>query len=135
MRESEPGAAIGSGHSAIDGQHHVQIDLLTAFRRSVAAERPRADVEEILERLIDFTKVHFHSEQLLMRLYQYPAYQQHCGDHDATVDQLQEIGRAYAEGRLQLACDTADRLGEQLLDHIRTADRALGAFLVRLGVA
>lgn len=122
----------GDGH--LDGEHTVQIGLLTAFSQAVREGRSRGDVDEILDRLIDFTKVHFSSEQLLMRLYEYPAYQQHVDDHDETVDRLQAIRRSYLAGDLELTCATADALAGRLLDHIRSADHGLGAFLLSLGV-
>lgn len=134
MRDSGRDETMTSGFRGLDGEHHVQIELLTAFRRAVADGRPRSEIDEIFDRLIDFTKIHFNSEQLLMRLYQYPAYQQHVDDHDDTVDRLQELRHAYLAGERELACTHADDLAEKLLGHIRSDDRALGSFLVRLGV-
>ncbi|MBK8210792.1 MAG: hemerythrin family protein [Rhodospirillales bacterium] len=122
-----------SGYRGLDGEHHVQIELLATFRQAVAEERPRGEIDEILDKLIEFTKVHFNSEQLLMRLYQYPSYQQHHDDHDNAVESLQTLRQEYLAGERMLACATADDLADKLLDHIRTADRALGSFLVRLG--
>ena len=134
MRDSGLDETITSGFRGLDGEHHVQIELLTTFRSAVAEGRPRSEVDEILDRLIDFTKVHFNSEQLLMRLYQYPTYQQHNDDHDDTIESLQALRHTYLAGERELACTTADELAEKLLAHICTADRALGSFLVRLGV-
>jgi hemerythrin len=134
MKESRTDAVIASGCHSLDGEHSVQIELLTAFSRAVKDGRPRGEVDEILDRLIDFTKVHFSSEQLLMRLYQYPAYQQHSDDHHDTVDCLQTMRQAYLAGEHDLTCSTADALAERLIEHIRSADRGLGSFLLGLGV-
>ena len=101
-----------TGCDSLDGEHSVQIELLGAFSRAVKDGRPRDEVDEILDRLIDFTKVHFSSEQLLMRLYQYPAYQQHLDDHDYTVDHLQTMRQAYLAGERDLTCSTADALAK-----------------------
>ena len=134
MREIEQNEAIVSGFCGLDSEHARQIELLTAFRHAVAKERPRIEVDEIFDRLIDYTQVHFGAEQELMRLYQYPSYHQHREDHANTVDRLQALRRAYLDGKEELACSTADDLAEKLLAHMRSADRALGSFLVRLGV-
>ena len=134
MAEGQANEAMRSGCRNLDGEHTVQIELLTAFSQAVREGRPRGDVDQILDRLIDFTKVHFSSEQLLMRLYGYPSYEQHSGDHDDTVDRLQAIRRAYLAGDLELTCKTADALAERLIAHIREADRGLGSFLRQLGV-
>ena len=134
MAEGQANEAMRSGCGNLDGEHTVQVELLTAFSQAVREGRPRGDVDQILDRLIDFTKVHFSSEQLLMRLYGYPSYEQHSGDHDDTVDRLQAIRQAYLAGDLELTCKTADALAERLIAHIREADRGLGSFLRQLGV-
>jgi hemerythrin len=134
MKESRADEVIPSGCHKLDGEHSVQIELLTAFSRAVKDGRPRREVDEILDRLIDFTKVHFSSEQLLMRLYHYPAYQQHSDDHDDTVDRLQAMREAYLAGERDLTCGTADALAEKLIEHIGSADRGLGSFLLEIGL-
>jgi hemerythrin len=61
--------AMTTGFRGIDGEHHVQLELLGALRNGLLAPSDRAEIDEILDRLVDYTKVHFASEQLLMRLY------------------------------------------------------------------
>jgi len=123
-----------TGYRGIDGEHHLQMELLDAFVRAVADGRDRGTIDEILDRLIDYTKMHFSSEQLLMRLYQYPRFQDHLEDHDQTIERLQALREAHAAGDRTLALETADVLSEALRAHIHSSDRALGHFLVRLGV-
>jgi hemerythrin len=125
---------IITGYRSLDDEHHMQIELLEAFRRAAMLPPDRHAVDEILDRLIDYTKIHFTSEQLLMRLYQYPGYQDHMDDHDQTIERIQALREAYLDGNQGLTLQTADALAEGLRTHIRTADRALGRFLVRLGV-
>ena len=73
--------AMITGFRGIDGEHHVQLELLGALRSVLTAGEERGRIDEILEQLVDYTKVHFASEQLLMRLYNYPHIQQHQADH------------------------------------------------------
>ena len=134
MTEGRPNEVMPCGRRDLDGEHHVQIALLTAFNEAVREGRPRGDVDQILDRLIDFTKVHFSSEQLLMRLYEYPSYEQHSDDHDDTIDRLQAIRRLYLAGDIELTSRNADALAERLVDHMRVADRGLGSFLRQFGV-
>ena len=134
MKDQSQEDMITTGYRGLDDEHHMQMELLDAFTRAVAAGRDPDAIDEILDRLIDYTKVHFSSEQLLMRLYQYPRFQDHLEDHDQTIERLQELRAAYVAGDRTLTLETADALGEALRSHIHSSDRALGHFLVRLGV-
>jgi hemerythrin len=125
---------VASGFRSLDGEHHMQLDLLTALRRAILDGRDRLDIDEIFDRLIDYTKLHFTSEQLLMRLHQYPLYQEHVDDHDATVERLADLRAEYLAGNDEVTLNSVDELAEWLVGHIRSADRALGYFLVRVGV-
>ena len=91
-------------------------------------------IDEILDPLIEYTKVHFSSEELLMRLYQYPWYQEHVDDHERIVERLEDLRRARPAGSEASAGSDADQLSDWISAHIRGADRALGHFLVRLGI-
>jgi hemerythrin-like metal-binding protein len=122
-----------TGYSGLDGEHQMQLELLTAFRRAVEDSHELAAIDEILDKLVDYTKVHFSSEQLLMRLYQYPSYQEHVDDHERTIERLEDLRRAQLVGK-SMALEAADELSEWIFAHIRSADRALGHFLARLGV-
>ena len=116
-----------TGYRGLDGEHRLQLELLTAFGRAIEDGQRHPAVDEILDPLIDYTKVHFSSEQLLMRLYQYPRYQEH-------VECLENLRRVYLVGSTAVARVAADQLSDWIFAHIRGAGRALGHFLVRLGV-
>jgi hemerythrin-like metal-binding protein len=135
MKHRDAMEAGGSGCREIDGEHDLQIELLTAFRRAVSDPRSDAGViAEILDRLSEYTKMHFASEQLLMRLYSYPQYAQHAADHDVALQQLQTLLQAYADGRNRVAAETVERLVQALTAHIRSADQALGRYLLQVGI-
>lgn len=123
-----------SGFRSLDSEHHVQLELLSAYRILVEDSESRARQTEILEQLIDYTKAHFASEQLLMRLYSYPHYQEHAADHEEALLHLEEIQAAHAARSGSGAIAAADALVDALCDHIRGDDRALGHFIIRLGV-
>ena len=73
-------SAIEDVH-VLDAEHEVQIELLRAFGDAVSRQRPTEEIDDILKQLMDYTSVHFLSEQLLMRMYAYPDYEQHEQRH------------------------------------------------------
>lgn len=123
-----------SGYRTVDNEHRLQLSLLAAVRQAVAESRPASEIDEILERFVDFTKVHFASEVALMRLFQYPHYQSHVGEHDRSLEQIEELEAAYGSGRVALTLQRVDTLSDWIRQHILSTDDALGRYLVRLGV-
>ena len=130
-RGNGPAAAPAGGSPSTTGGGVPTGEARTATTRLRIIDRfglsPADLFDEILDPLIDYTKVHFSSEQLLMRLYQYPRYQEH-------VECLENLRRVYLVGSTAVARVAADQLSDWIFAHIRGAGRALGHFLVRLGV-
>ena len=126
--------SLVSGFRSVDNEHHLQISLLAAVRRAVAEGTLGSRVEDLLNRFIDFTKVHFASEATLMRLYQYAQLDAHILEHERTMQQLEALRADWQAGRIKLTLDRMDRLADWIEDHISSADRAFGRYLVRLGV-
>jgi hemerythrin len=123
-----------SGYRTVDNEHRLQLSLLAAVRQAVADARPAGEIEEILERFVDFTKVHFASEAALMRLFQYPQYESHVGEHDRTLEQIEDLGVAHRSGEVALTLRRVETLSDWIRQHILSTDGALGRYLVRLGV-
>jgi hemerythrin len=129
-----PDEAFISGYRTVDDEHRLQLTLLAGVRQAVADARPASEIEDILERFVDFTKVHFASEASLMRLFQYPQYQRHTVEHDRTLEQIEELRAARHRGQVALTLQRVDTLSEWIRQHILSTDDALGRYLVRLGV-
>ncbi|MBL8660395.1 MAG: hemerythrin domain-containing protein [Rhodospirillales bacterium] len=124
-----PGVA---GREEMDGEHHIQLGLLYALREAVRAGEDD-NVQDVLDRLVDYSKMHFASEQLLMRLYQYGEYDGHAGEHEQMIQCLEELrAEQAAAGCGGLRADALDALDADLIGHIRNADRALGRYLAGL---
>ncbi|MBK8174276.1 MAG: hemerythrin family protein [Rhodospirillales bacterium] len=134
MKDFSLGEAGLTGYRTLDGEHHVQIDLLSAFSRVASGAQEGGDLDEIFDRLVEYTKVHFASEQMLMRLYQYPRFDEHVVDHERTIERLEDLRQALARADETQARAVAADLKEWIIAHICSADLMLGQYLVRLGV-
>jgi hemerythrin len=134
MNEQRPAVGFDSGSSTIDDEHNLQVSLLFAFRRAAIEGLAKDEAAELLDRFVDFTKVHFASEEMLMRLYQYPQLAAHAEDHQQTLEQLADIRAAWLTGKAEAAADYTQRLVDWTLQHIESADKAFGRYLLRLGI-
>ncbi|HRK96638.1 MAG TPA: hemerythrin family protein [Rhodospirillales bacterium] len=123
-----PGEA---GRGEMEAEHQVQVSLLYALRQAVSAGQAD-NAQELLERLTAYSKMHFASEQLLMRLYQYDGYAGHVAEHEQMIEALEGLSAAEAEEAAAVG-RWIDALDASLVRHIRSADRALGHYLAALG--
>jgi hemerythrin len=125
---------VSDTHDArsIENEHRVQLRMLKALCDAVDEGQPAATIHEILNQLTAYSELHFMSEELLMRMYAYPDYDDHVLDHTAMTERLNQILRRYAAGQDSLALKTANEMREFLLGHINSRDQALTDYLATM---
>ena len=127
ITKSHPPDKLDAG--SIDNEHRVQIGLLDALYNAVNDNKPAAEIDQILNQITSYSELHFMSEELLMRLYAYPDYDDHVNDHEAMTDYLKEIEAKLVARQDGLALKTASDMREFLISHISTRDEAFSQFL------
>jgi hemerythrin-like metal-binding protein len=117
----------------VEAEHRVQLDLVRALRETLTrGDEDRTASSDLLRQLLDYSEAHFLSEQLLMRLYAYPAYEEHVHEHDRLIERLRGISSDWAEGG-GAAVDLLARVEDWLVTHMSTTDRALEGYLAEHG--
>jgi hemerythrin len=124
----------GTGFEVTDGEHRVQIGLIDAMHDAVRQGRSRQAVSEILDQLLDYSKVHFLSEQLLMRLHAYPRYDDHVQDHDRMVAAMERLRQTHERESKEYTLETMESLRGLLINHICGRDDDLGRHLEQSGL-
>ena len=117
------------GVPSIDFEHGLQIDLVEALGRLVAEGKSREVAEEILEKLLDLTQVHFLAEELMMRMEGFPGYEAHLAEHGELLAELLKLRAGRRESDHPMTHVAVDGLRSWLAGHIRTQDRAFATFL------
>lgn len=118
--------------SSIDNEHRVQIGLLNALYDSVKAEKSAAEIAEIVNQLTAYSELHFMSEELLMRMYAYPDYDDHVQDHETMTEHLNAIVKTSSSGEENMILKTASDMRQFLVSHIATRDQALTEYLLKV---
>ncbi len=116
-------------HSDMDAEHKVQIGLIQALEQSLQKGSARGDMTRILSQLVEYTNIHFMSEQLLMRLHAYPEIGTHEMEHDHLIEQLRKVEAGFAAGDSDLATAEISLLKNLVLDHIKTHDQSFAKYL------
>lgn len=106
----------------MDGEHRVQLGLINALCDAVEAHADNGEIGHILETLVEYSKAHFLSEELLMRLDSYDGFDEHVEDHAEILDTLTAITDTYQIDQTELIPQQARKLLAFLIRHIETRD-------------
>jgi hemerythrin-like metal-binding protein len=123
------------GVKAMDDQHGVLMDTLNEIRLALVLGRGRDQVNEALNRLIEFTRMHFSSEERLLEQHGYPGMAEHRDAHQRLLIQIEEAAnRAHHDDELHMQSMLLF-LRDWYFDHVEGLDRQYGAWLNERGIA
>src|SRR5208283_3378446 len=108
MHDTLNAAPIKIGEKTIDAEHDLQMQLLDSLSQSLAAGGDFAPTRHILEQFIEFSDMHFLSEQLIMRLNGYPGYEAHLEEHTRLMKKVREIREAIVHGEKVSSTEVKD---------------------------
>ncbi|MFO0616605.1 MAG: bacteriohemerythrin [Polyangiaceae bacterium] len=127
--------SLSVGVTPIDEQHRRLFELLDAFQRANTEDHEAALRRDIVEDLIDYTKIHFAFEETLLARHGYPDLDPHRGAHARLAEQVEAYADAAHKGAGPLGTELYFFLRTWLNGHIRGTDRRYGPFLNQRGVS
>jgi hemerythrin len=119
--------SVAADARGISREHQVQIRLMQALAQAVAQGD---DIAPLLAELSEYSRAHFLSEELLMRLYDYPDYDTHVHDHERMVEWIEAL-EARKEDCAAMA-HAVQELSAIFMRHIASCDSNLHGFMSRL---
>jgi hemerythrin-like metal-binding protein len=118
----------------MDDQHAILMETLNELRMAAVGGAGRERVSEVLDRLIEYTRMHFESEEKLMEQAGFPGLAGHRAEHHQLLaEMLQAAHRLqYGEGveMHPLFC----MLRDTYIQHIEGPDSEYGPWLNERGV-
>ena len=122
------------GIHEIDQQHHMLVNILNEFHEAIHQHKGTDVAEGILERLADYTRIHFAVEESMMRLLDYPDYDEHKRHHDELIETLKDLTVKFASGKKSVNFELIHFLKLWLTKHIQESDMAYTGYFLERGV-
>ena len=121
----------------LDNQHKYLVNTLNSLYHATIAGESGSVASSILKRLVDYTKFHFRSEEILMEKYDYPQdrYMRHVKEHRAFVDATVKFREKYERGEATLTVDVFKFLATWIKNHVAGTDRDYGRYFLEIGIA
>ncbi|MGA8155403.1 MAG: bacteriohemerythrin [Rhodoplanes sp.] len=123
-------SAFQLGQDALDREHQGQIDLLLAIETELGGAGDTARLAALLDQLIEYTNIHFMSEQVEMRQQVYPGLPAHEAEHDQLMEQMRDFQQRIASAERTLDAADISTLRDWVLRHIRSKDAAFAEYLI-----
>ena len=114
----------------IDDQHKVIVDMINELGASISGNDSPEVIGRTIERLAEYTKVHFAIEEALLRLFRYPDYVQHKQIHQKLLERVLAFQKQFAKGNTQIGPELMYFLKDWLLSHIVKVDKNYSSHLL-----
>ncbi|HOJ29913.1 MAG: hemerythrin family protein [Spirochaetes bacterium] len=123
MEFIEWGEHLSVGVTVFDNEHKQLVSLVNKLNHALLAGSAKKTMEEILQNLVNYTKIHFKHEEDYMVLYDYPEYEKHKKEHDALTDQVMDFYMRYQAGKTVFSLELMNFLKDWLTNHILISDK------------
>jgi hemerythrin len=133
MFEWKPEYAVGIG--SVDAQHQMLFSIGRELYAAMSTGQGRSSLGRILDRLVQYTTVHFAHEERLMQMHAYPSFAKHKAEHDALVRKVQDFVAEFNKGHATMAVEVLNFIKDWLEEHIKGQDQAYAPYLKAKKVA
>ena len=126
--------ALSVGIDEIDAQHQTLVDLINQLHRAIVLHRAADEAQPIIDRLVEYTRVHFAVEESLMRLFHYSDYEKHREEHESLIEEVNRLrDKVFKEGK-PINFELLHFLKRWLTEHIIAEDRKYSPYFLERGV-
>lgn len=128
---------LSVGDAIIDDQHKMLIEHLNNLTKAIEHQLGPEKIAETLGFLMDYTDIHFASEEQHMAAQNYPGLDTQKELHAKFVDTLNDLERDFREegATTELANAIDTLLVNWMVKHIQGVDAEFGAFLKSKNIA
>lgn len=133
MQEIEWSDTLSVGVTEIDDQHKELIKMLNELNKAIHGGWGKEARKEVINKLVEYTRIHFTTEESVMSIAGYPDVEVHKKQHHNLILSVNEYIKKYEENPDASSYDLLFFLKKWLTEHIVKSDKALANYLVKNG--
>ncbi len=118
----------------MDDQHGILMDAINELRQALVRGSGRERMSELLDQLIEFTRMHFSSEEQLMAQTGFAGLEEHRGEHHKMLAGILQAAHRLQYGEALPLRPLLCELHRGFLNHIESTDQRYGPWLREHGV-
>ncbi len=125
---------LSVGIQEIDEQHKILVGLLNRLYEAIIKKTDDLEIERVLNELAQYTVIHFAVEESLMRIFNYPDYEEHKRHHEELTQQVVDLQRKLNQGEVSISMEVLHFLRHWLTEHIMGEDKRYGPYMLERGL-
>ena len=118
-----------TGVAKIDAHHKELVNMINELHEAMIEEKGKDFLGMLLDRLINYTLMHFSTEEEYMLKYRYKESEEHLKKHKELRDKATEFKKNYDSGKTVMYMSVMTFLKEWLQNHMLDTDVKFGKFL------
>lgn len=112
------------GNDLMDKQHQVLIEMINKLHDAMKVGKGSVEVGIIVTEMIDYSIMHFATEEELMKKFGFNGLSDHKIEHKAFMTKVDEFQKQMNAGSFTLSMEVANFLKDWLTNHILVNDMA-----------
>lgn len=113
----------------LDEQHKKLFQIVNALYDAMKNGKGNDVLAGVFDELINYTKLHFSTEENLLNIHNYPNLTAHKMEHERLVNQVLDLQKQFMDGGAALSIKVSNFLKEWLMNHIKKSDIAYSKYL------
>jgi hemerythrin-like metal-binding protein len=118
----------------IDMQHKKLVGMINELHKAMTEGHGKEKLGQVLSKLIDYTRMHFGTEEKLMQSHGYADYLAHKIEHDHLTSTVLDLQGKFKANEIGLSVEVMEFLKDWLGKHILGSDKRYAPFLNSQGV-
>jgi hemerythrin len=114
---------------SIDDQHKQLVNLINKLYDGMKADKTKQVLGEIIDELVDYTKVHFKEEEAYFERYGYEETEEHKEEHQKFIKEIASFKKAFDSNRITVSIKVMIFLRDWLYSHILKTDKKYMQFM------
>lgn len=121
---------LSVGVSSIDQQHKTLFEKADQLFEAGRNNKSKEFISELLDFLDDYTKQHFHSEEVYMKSIGFPGFDDQKKMHTDFIAALAKLKKDYQEsgGNILVVINANQMVVDWLLKHVTIEDKKIGDY-------
>jgi hemerythrin-like metal-binding protein len=119
----------------LDDDHKALIEILNDLNDGIEANRSRVVLEDVIERLSNYIKIHFAREERMFAQTGYAGSAAHTAEHALLAKRMMNLQSRFECGQSrELGLETLAFLKNWLIEHIMISDQMYGSYFNAKGI-
>ncbi len=111
-----------TGVKEIDDQHKKLVEIINKLLKAQFEHKENAVLREVMIELVEYTKVHFSSEENFYEKHRFDGLQEHKAQHRVLVNQIVHILEEMRDGKFEVHNELTAVLKNWLIKHVLNYD-------------